>query len=107
MKLDSVDERVLVYRSGVRGTLTQCLTVELAGEPDVLLGNRREWDELDGFDLDLAEPDPVTAALFNPWPLPQSDRKRDIPAQDVAAQLAAELHTATLAPGGFAVAGCG
>ena len=64
MKLDSVDERVLVYRSGVRGTLTQCLTVELAGEPDVLLGNRREWDELDGFDLDLAEPDPVTAALL-------------------------------------------
>lgn len=107
MKLDSVDERVLVYRPGMRGTLTQCLTVELAGESDVLFGDRRERDELDGVDLDLAEPDPVTAALFNAWPFPESDRKRDIPAQDVVAQLAAELHTATLAPGGCAMAGCG
>ena len=92
MELDPVHERVLVDRPRVRGAVAQGLAVGLAGAPDVLLGDRRERNELDGVDLDLTEPDPVAAALLDLWPLPQPDRQRDVAAQDVVAQLAAELH---------------
>ena len=92
VELDPVHERVLVDRPRVRGAVAQGLAVGLAGAPDVLLGDRRERDEVDGVDLDLTEPDPVTAALLDLWPLPQPDRQRDVAAQDVVAQLAAELH---------------
>src|SRR3954463_14065470 len=92
MELDPVDEGLVVDRPRVRGAVAQRLAVGLAGSPDVLLGDRRERDELDGVDLDQAEPDPVAAALLDLWPLPQPDRQRDVAAQDVVAQLAAELH---------------
>src|ERR1700684_3440819 len=93
VKLDSVDERVLVDRPRVRGARAQRLAVGLAGSPDVLPGDRRERDQLDFVDLDLTGADPVATALFDPWPLPQADRERDVSGQDVVAQLAAELHT--------------
>lgn len=92
VKLNSIDGRVLVDRPGVRGTLAQRLAVRLAGPSDVLPGDRHEWDKLDGIDLDLSQPDPVAAALPDPWPLPQSDRESDISGQDVVTQFAAELH---------------
>ena len=97
MELDPVDEGVLVDRPRVRGAVAQGLAVGLAGSPDVRLGDRRERDKLDGVDLDLTGADPVAAALPDLWPLPQPDRQRDIAGQDVIAQLAAELHTRTLA----------
>jgi hypothetical protein len=93
VELNPIDKRLLVDRPGVRGALAQRLAVGLAGSSDILPGDRRERDKLDGVDLDLAGADPVAAALLDPWPLPQSDRERDIPGQDVVAQLAAELHT--------------
>jgi hypothetical protein len=93
VEFDSVNERVLVYGSSVRGALAQCLTVELAGTSDIVLGDSREWDELDGIDLDLTLTDPITAALPHLRPGPQPDRERDVSSQDVIAQLAAELHT--------------
>ena len=92
MKLDSIDERVLVDRPGVGGALAQFLAVELACSLHVLRADRRERDKLDGIDLDLTRADTVAAALPHPRLLPQSDRERDIPGQDVVAQLAAELH---------------
>src|SRR6185436_16088728 len=93
VELDPVHERVLVDRPGVRGAVTQGLAVGLTGAPDVLLGDRRERDELDRVDLDHAEPDAVAPALLDLRPLPQPDRQRDVAAQDIVAQLAAELHT--------------
>ena len=92
MELDSVHERVLVDRTGVRSAPAQRLAVGLAGPSDVRRGDRREWEQLAGVDLDLTKADPVTAALLNPLPPPESDRERDIPRQDVVAQLTAELH---------------
>ena len=92
MKLNAVDERVLLDRPGVRGALAQRLAVGLAGSSDVLPGDRRERDKLNGVNLDLTEADPVATALLDPWLLPQSDRERDVSGQNVAAQLAAELH---------------
>ncbi len=53
MELNSIDERVFVDRPGVCGTLAQRLKVGLAGSSDVLRGDRRERDKLDGIDLDL------------------------------------------------------
>lgn len=47
---------------------------------------------LHSIDLDLAQTDPVAAALPDPRPLPQPDGERDVPRQDVAAQFAAELR---------------
>ena len=93
MELNSIDERVLVDRSGVRGALTQRLAVELTGSSDVVPGDCSERDKLDGVDLDLTGADSLTAALLYPWPLPQSHRERNVSGQDVVAQLAAELHT--------------
>src|SRR3954447_513129 len=97
VELDPVDEGVLVDRPRVRGAGAQGLAVGLAGQSDVRLGDRRARDKLDGVDLDQTGADPVAAALLDLWPLPQPDRERDIAGQDVIAQLAAELHTRTLA----------
>jgi hypothetical protein len=98
VELDSIDERVFVDRAGVRGALAQRLTVELAGSSNVLGGYRGERDKLDRVYLDLTETDSVAAALLDPWPLPESDRERDVSSQDVVAQLAAELHTRDVTP---------
>jgi len=92
VELDAIDERVLDDRPRVCGALAQRLEFGLAGSSDVRGGDRRERDKLDGIDLDLTGPDPVAAALLDPWPLPQSDGERDVSRQDVVAQLAAELH---------------
>ena len=81
VELNPVDQRVLADRPGVRGAPAQRLAVGLAGAPDVLLGDRRERDELDRVDLDLAEGDRVSAALLDPWPWPQPDRERDVSGQ--------------------------
>jgi hypothetical protein len=67
--------------------------VGFARSSDVLVCDRRERNKLDGIDLDLTRADAVAAALLDPRPLPQSDRERDVSGQNVAAQLAAELHT--------------
>ena len=92
MKLNAIDERILVDRPGVRGALAQRLPVSLACSSDVLPGDRRERNKLDSVDLDLTGADPVAAALLDSRALPQSDRQRDVPDQNVVAQLAAELH---------------
>lgn len=76
----------------MRCTPAQRLAVRLARSSDVPPGDRRERDQLDRIDLDLAEADPVAAALFDAWLLPQPDRERDVPGKDVVAQLPAELH---------------
>ena len=93
MKLNAIHEGVLVYRPGVRGAPAQRLAVGLAGSPDVLPGDCRERDKLDGVHLDLTWPNPVAAALLDPWPRPQSDRERDVSGENVAAQLRTEFHT--------------
>jgi hypothetical protein len=92
VELNSIDERVLIDRPGVRGALAQCLAVGFAGSSDVLRGDRCEWDKLDGIDLDLAGADPVAATLLDPWLLPKSNGERDVTGEDVVAQLTAELH---------------
>ncbi len=94
MKLNAIYGRVFVDGPGVRGPLAQGLAIRLAGSSDVLFGDCRKRDLLDRVDLDLAEADRVAATLLDPWPLPQSNRERDLSGEDVAAQLAAELHTA-------------
>ena len=77
----------------MRSALAQRLAVGFARSSDVLPSDRRERDKLDGVDLDLTGADPLAAALLDPRPLPQSNRERDVSGQNVAAQLAAELHT--------------
>ena len=93
MEFDSINERVLINRPGVRGALAQRFSVALAGSSDVRLGDRRERDKLDRVDLDRAEADPIATARLHLWPLPQPDRERDVSRQYVITQLAAELHT--------------
>ena len=92
VKLDPVDERVLVDRPGVCGALAQRLAVGLTGSPDVTSGDRRERDELDRVDLNFTQTNAVTTARLDPGPLPESDRQRDVSGEDVVAQLAAEVH---------------
>jgi hypothetical protein len=77
----------------VCGALAQLLAIGLAGSSDVLAGDHRERDELDGVDLDLTGAHTVAAARLDPRPLPQSDRECDVSGQDVVAQLAAGVHT--------------
>jgi len=59
VEFDSVDERVVVYRTGVRGAAAQRLAVRLSRSPEVLRGDRRERDEVDDLHLDDARPDPI------------------------------------------------
>jgi hypothetical protein len=59
MKLGAVNECIRLDRPGMCGALAQRLEVGLAGSSDVLLGDRRERDELYGVDLDRAETDRV------------------------------------------------
>ena len=92
VELNSIDERVLVDRSGVCGALAQCLAVELAGTLDIVGRYRGERHQLDAVDLNLAEPNCVASARLDPRLLPQSYRERDVARQDATAQLAAELH---------------
>lgn len=88
------DRRACPRRSArLRGAVAQRLAVGLPRSSDVLPGDRRERDKLDGADLDLTGADPVAAALLDPRPLPQPDRESDVSGQNVDAQLAAELHT--------------
>jgi hypothetical protein len=93
VKLNSIDERVLADRAGVRGAPAQRLAVGLAGSSDVLRGDRRERNDLDLVNLDLTGADPVATAMLDLRARPQSDRERNVSGQDVVAQLAAELHT--------------
>jgi len=93
VELDSIDERALVDRSCVRGPLAESLAVRLAGSSDVLAGDGREGDKLNGVDLDFTGSHAVATALPDPWQLPQPDRERDVSGQDIVPQFAAELHS--------------
>ena len=93
MKLDAIDEGLLIDRPRVRRAPAQGFAIGFARSPDVRFGDRRKWDELYGVDLDQAVADPVAAALLDLRPRPQPDRHGDIARQNVIAQLAAELHT--------------
>jgi hypothetical protein len=57
VKFNSIDERVLVDRPGVRGAPAQRLAIGLAGSPEVLCRDCRERDKLDCVDFDLARAD--------------------------------------------------
>src|ERR1700729_4019039 len=93
VKLNSIHERVVIDRPRMRGTLAQGLAVGLAVSADVLPGARRERHEVGGVDLDLTRPDPIAPALLDPWPLPQSDRERDVSPPHAAPPLPPPLHT--------------
>jgi hypothetical protein len=56
VKLNSIDEGVIIDRPRVRGALAQRLAVRLARSSDVPLVDRRERDKLDGVHLDLPGP---------------------------------------------------
>lgn len=60
---DPIDECVLFDRAGVGGSASERLAVRLAGPSDVLVGERCKRHQLDGVDLDRAEPDPVAPPL--------------------------------------------
>lgn len=81
MKLDSINERVLPDRPGVRCAPAQSLAVGLARPSDVGLRDCSEGDELDCVDLDLPRAHPVAAALPDLRPLPEPDRERDVSRQ--------------------------
>ena len=70
VKFNSVNERDLIDRPGVRRALTQRLPVQLARPSHVRCCDRSEWNKLDGVHLNLAKANPVAAARFDPWPLP-------------------------------------
>ena len=92
MEVNSIDKRALFDRPCVCGTLAQRLPIGLARSSDILSGDRRERNKLDGVDLDLTESHAVAAALLDSWPLPQPDGERDVSGQDVVAQFAPDLE---------------
>jgi hypothetical protein len=59
VEFNSIDKRGLIDRPGVRSAPAQYLAVGLAGSSDVLSGDGRERDKLDGVDFDLAGTDRV------------------------------------------------
>jgi hypothetical protein len=91
VELDAVDEGVIVDGSGVRGSSSKRLAVELAGQPHIVDSDGREGQHLDSVDVDLADPDGVATPGANLGATPQSDGDGDVTGQYAVAKLRAEL----------------
>jgi len=92
MELDAVDERVVVNRSRVRGSLTERFAISLSGSADVRARHTGERYELDRVDLDACLPDEILAADLDLGSRPKPERHGDVAARDAVAQCRTELH---------------
>ena len=113
MELDPIQQSVLVDWTRVCGAATKGFDVDLAGLSEVLVGDRREREQLDLVDLDRHGFAPVDAADLDLRPRPQPVRNRDGSVCHPIAKVKAELHRAILSqaprgvPGGMDRSGDG
>ena len=98
MELDPIQQSVLVDWTRVCGAATKGFDVDLAGLSEVLVGDRREREQLDLVDLDRHGFAPVDAADLDLRPRPQPVRNRDGSVCHPIAKVKAELHRAILSP---------
>jgi hypothetical protein len=92
MKLHAVEQGVLVDRAGVRSASTKGLKVGLSRRSEILVGDRRERQQLDLVDLDRHGTAPVGASHLDLWPRPEpvGDGNRSVCYS--IAKVRAELH---------------
>ena len=98
MELDAVEQGVMADRTRVCSAATKGLDVFLSGPSKVLVGDRREREQLDVVDLDRHGSAPVDAADLDLRPRPQAVRDRDGSVRHPIAKVRTELHRAILSP---------
>jgi hypothetical protein len=98
MELDAVEQGVIVDRTRVCSAATKGLEVVLSGPSKVLVGDRREREQLDVVDLDRHRSAPVDAADLDLRPRPQAVRDSDGSVRHPIAKARTELHRAILSP---------
>src|SRR5438132_1645799 len=72
MELDAVDEGVIVDRAGVCRASTKGLKIGLSRPSEILVGDRRERQQLDLFDLDHHRTAAVDASDLDLWSRPDA-----------------------------------
>src|SRR4051794_34930283 len=94
MELHAVEERVVVYRSGVGGSSTEGLDVGFSCPSEIFVGDRGEGHRLHVVDLDYRGAAPVDASDLDLWSRPEAVGDGDGPIGYSIAELRAELHRA-------------
>jgi hypothetical protein len=92
VELDHVQHGVVLDGTSMSRPVPQRFEVPFSGASDVRARDRSERHEVDVIDLDGAVPDVVPVADLHHRSLPQAERDGDPAAQDVVAELLAELH---------------
>src|SRR4051812_20503805 len=98
MELDAIDEGVVVDRAGVCSASTKRLDVGLSRPSKVLVGDRRERQQVHVVDLDHHGSAPVDASDLYLWSRPEAVGEGDGPVRYSIPKLRAELHTAIVPP---------
>jgi hypothetical protein len=103
MELDAVEEGVFVNRAGVGGAPTKGLAVRLAGASEILVRDRREWQQVDIVDPNRHGTAPIDAPDLDLWLRPQPVGDRDSSVRNAIAEIRAELHVLIVADGEWSV----
>ena len=94
MELHAVDERVIVDRARVCSASTKGLNVGLARPSKIVVGDRRERQQLDLVDLDHHGTAPVDASDLDLWSRPEAVGEGDGSVRYSIAKIRAELQAA-------------
>ena len=84
---------------GVCGASTKGLEVGLSRPSEILVGDRRERQQLDLVDLDHHGTAPVDASDLDLWSRPEAVGDGDGSVRHSIAEISAELHAAIVSPG--------
>lgn len=79
----------------------QGFQIRFARRLNVVVGDRAEWDQVDGLYLDQARADAIASTDSDAGTLPQSERDADVSGHDALAQLRTELHETIVPVPGF------
>ena len=96
VEFDAINEGGRRNRPGMRSASAQRLEVRFARSCHVIRRDGREGQQLDVVNLDQGRLHRIAAADLHLWPLPESNRDRDLTRGDVCSQRGAELHHTTL-----------
>ena len=77
MELDSIEDGVVVDRSGVSRALTQRLSIRFTRPTEVIRADRVERDQVDRIDLDVGVADGIGATNWNHRSLPEAKGDSD------------------------------
>ncbi len=99
MEADSIDERGVVDRTGVRRTSAKRLAARLARLTHVTVRDGTERNELDRVDLDGTQANPVALSDGDARLLPQPHGDRDVAGERELPKVRTEVHRREVSQG--------